>query len=41
MTDLRVSISKGAAETEVADRIARLNALFDTAERAIHSEITS
>ncbi|WP_313472682.1 cytochrome c/FTR1 family iron permease [Brevundimonas sp.] len=35
MTDLRVSISKGAAETEVADRIARLNALFDTAERAL------
>ncbi|WP_312781928.1 cytochrome c/FTR1 family iron permease [Brevundimonas sp.] len=35
MTDLRVSISKGAAETKVADRIARLNALFDTAERAL------
>ena len=35
MTDLRASIGKGAPAEEVADRIARLNALLDTAERAL------
>jgi high-affinity iron transporter len=35
MTDLRASISKGAPAQEVSDRVARLNALLDTAERAL------
>jgi high-affinity iron transporter len=35
MTELRASISKGAPAEEVAGRIARLNALIDTAERAL------
>ncbi|WP_447941556.1 FTR1 family protein [Brevundimonas mediterranea] len=35
MTELRASISKGAPAEEVASRIARLNALIDTAERAL------
>src|SRR5690606_21466208 len=35
MTELRASISKGAPTEEVADRVARLNALLDTAERAL------
>ncbi|MBX9803949.1 MAG: cytochrome c/FTR1 family iron permease [Caulobacteraceae bacterium] len=35
MTDLRVSIGKGAPIQEVADRVARVNALLDTAERAL------
>ena len=35
MTELRVSISRGAAAQEVADRVARANALLDTAERAL------
>ena len=35
MTDLRVSISRGAPAQEVADRVARANALLDTAERAL------
>ncbi len=35
MTALRASISKGAPAEEVAERVARLNALFDTAERAL------
>jgi high-affinity iron transporter len=35
MTELRASISKGAPAEEVADRVARLNALLDTAERAL------
>ena len=35
MTDLRASISRGAPAREVADRVARANALLDTAERAL------
>jgi high-affinity iron transporter len=35
MTELRVSISRGAPAREVADRVARANALLDTAERAL------
>nr|WP_292047249.1 MULTISPECIES: cytochrome c/FTR1 family iron permease [unclassified Brevundimonas] len=35
MTDLRASIGKGAPVQEVADHVARLNALLDTAERAL------
>ena len=35
MTELRASISKGAPAEEVAGRIARLNALIDTAKRAL------
>ena len=35
MTELRVSISRGAPAQEVAGRVARANALLDTAERAL------
>jgi high-affinity iron transporter len=38
MTDLRASIGKGAPVQEVADRVARLNALLDTAERALEPQ---
>ncbi len=40
MTDLRVSISRGAPVQEVEDRVSRANALLDTAERALAPQET-